>query len=381
MDVNMKTAIDMLYLSCCAITGEVPSTLRMQGLELEKIYALSRFHSVTALVCEGLELAKYIPDEKTKSIYSDFKNAKAMSVRRNLLLDSERAKIVGFLEKNKIWYMPLKGVILKDMYPKMGLRQMADNDILFDEDYRESVRDWFVDNEYEIDHYGVSNHDVYMKAPIYNYEMHISLCSDKHSKAQREYYKNIKSRLVGVNTSSCALMFTDEDFYIYYLTHAKGHFEGGGTGVRFLFDIYVYLKNKSDSMDMKYVKAELKKLGLSEFERDGRELAKAMLDDIHGFCDSSLTQRSREMLAFLLSSGTYGTYENLISRSVKTRGRLGYIICRVFPGRAVMKKYHPLFGHWLFLPFGWIYRAFVILFTRAGYALRELGKIIKTKRK
>lgn len=47
-------------------------------------------------------------------------------------------------EKAGIWYLPLKGVILKEMYPVYGIRQMADNDILFDFTYRKEVKDIFL---------------------------------------------------------------------------------------------------------------------------------------------------------------------------------------------------------------------------------------------
>lgn len=68
-----------------------------------------------------------------------FIEAKSKAIRKNILLDTEREKIFEFLEQNKIWYMPLKGVILKELYPKIGMRQMSDNDILFDETYRKDI--------------------------------------------------------------------------------------------------------------------------------------------------------------------------------------------------------------------------------------------------
>ena len=38
-----------------------------------------------------------------------------------------------------------------------------------------------------------------------------------------------------------------------------------------------------------------------------------------------------------------------------------------------------VFAKWYLLPFGWIYRAFDILFTRLGKSIRELKAIAKTK--
>ena len=36
--------------------------------------------------------------------------------------------------------MPLKGSVIKDLYPRMGMRQMSDNDILFDAERTKDVR-------------------------------------------------------------------------------------------------------------------------------------------------------------------------------------------------------------------------------------------------
>lgn len=65
-------------------------------------------------------------------------------------MDAERVEIIKFLEEKHIWYMPLKGVILKEFYPEYGLRQMCDNDILFDNDYTDEVRKWFFNRGYEL---------------------------------------------------------------------------------------------------------------------------------------------------------------------------------------------------------------------------------------
>lgn len=67
--------------------------------------------------------------------------------------------------------MPLKGSILKDWYPKFGMREMADNDILFDASKRKEVKAIFQGRGYTVKEYDKSNHDAYEKPPIYNFEI------------------------------------------------------------------------------------------------------------------------------------------------------------------------------------------------------------------
>ena len=154
-----ETAYDMLYLSACAVNGIVPDTGRIAHMNLEKLFQICQFHSFTAIVCMSLESVG-IANKK-------FIEAKSKAIRKNILLDTEREKIFEFLEQNKIWYMPLKGVILKELYPKIGMRQMSDNDILFDETYRKDIVRFMKNKGYHLKS-GINAHcDEWVKEPVY----------------------------------------------------------------------------------------------------------------------------------------------------------------------------------------------------------------------
>ena len=53
--------------------------------------------------------------------------------------------------------MTLKGRILKEMYPDFSMRQMADNDILFDVKYQSEIKKYFEDNVCSIISYNKEN--------------------------------------------------------------------------------------------------------------------------------------------------------------------------------------------------------------------------------
>ena len=63
------------------------------------------------------------------------------AIRKMAIMDAEQAKVLAQLEDAGIWYMPLKGAVLKDLYPAYGIRQMGDRDILIDPDRAEDVRE------------------------------------------------------------------------------------------------------------------------------------------------------------------------------------------------------------------------------------------------
>jgi hypothetical protein len=135
-----QTGYDMLYLSACAVNKIKPDSNYITHVNLEKLFQMCRYHSLTAIVCTALESAGVL-DKR-------FMEEKAKAIRKIMLLDTEREQICSFLEQNHIWYMPLKGVILKNMYPQFGMRQMSDNDILFDACYRNNVIDFMQNRGY-----------------------------------------------------------------------------------------------------------------------------------------------------------------------------------------------------------------------------------------
>lgn len=60
-------------------------------------------------------------------------------------------------------YLPLKGIIMKDYYPSVVMRQMSDNDILFDADAWERMEKHMILEGYKAEYVGKGNHDVYHK--------------------------------------------------------------------------------------------------------------------------------------------------------------------------------------------------------------------------
>lgn len=362
---------DMLYLSACAVNGIKPDPEYIAHINLEKLFQMCQYHSLTAIVCNALESVG-VSDKK-------FMEVKAKAIRKNLLLDAERKKICGFLEQNGIWYMPLKGAVLKEMYPQLGMRQMSDNDILFDASCRDIVTDFMQKRGYHLKGDNGSHCDEWMKEPVYNFEMHLNLFV-KNREGFYHYYENAKERLVRVDGKKYAYRFSDEDFYIYMTAHAYKHYSIGGTGLRSLLDYYVYLKQKEKKLDWNYIIRELKKLKISEFEMQIRETAqKAFLPN------SELSETEQEMIGFMLFSGTYGTQTNAIKsriRKMNVENRKSYLLKRLFPDIEFYRTYYPTAANYpILIPFAWCHRIIRGLTVRRKNFKNKLSTIIKIDEK
>ena len=161
-----------------------------------------------------------------------FVQAMGKAVRKVAVFDVERALILKEMEKAGIWDMPLKGSVLKSLYPKIGMRQMADNDILCDPARMSDVCTIMESLGYSTNStFGLSTHDIYFKPPVCNFEMHRALFGYGHDQRLVDYYQDVKSRLILNEGSQYGYHFRDEDFYLYMLAHAYKHFSNCGTGL------------------------------------------------------------------------------------------------------------------------------------------------------
>ena len=386
---------DAIYLMACGVNRRAPSPECLRRYEdpeeALQLYRFCRSHFLEALVGTTLQKGGVtLPEE--------WKQAVAKTVRRELLFDAEREKILKYLDTQGIWYLPLKGIVLKQYYPATGMRQMSDNDILIDSTCAGQVMEYMVAQGYEAS-VGHGNHDVYEKPPVYNFEMHRSLYGAVHDPRWQEYYRDIRSKLCKVKGTACGYRMRDEDFYVYIVCHAYKHYRESGTGIRSLLDFYVYLSQKENAMDFVYIERECAKLGIAEFEKGNRILCRKVFapsvaehyenSSEETFVRSlSLSEEEQEMLYYYLTSGTYGTLERKVeNRMAEYRGRDGspskalYYWRRIFPEPERYLYICPLaYRHRWLLPAAWVYRLvrMIVVGERRRKILREL-RILKKK--
>ena len=365
MSTITRTSEQLLYLMACALQGVSAREEILADADLKQLLIMARKHSVASMVCMALEKTAIFAnaDEAAKKQWLEAKNK---AIRKNMLLDAERKAILHELEIQGIWYMPLKGSILKDWYPKPGMREMADNDILFDPSGRKQVREIFQNRGYKTVSFGKLNHDEYEKPPIYNFEMHVSLFHGMYKELTAQY-ENVKERLLPVDGTAYQFAFTPEDFYVFALAHAHKHYSHSGTGVRTLADIYVMDRHLGDIMDRDEVEQKLTQLGIAEYEQHSRVLAEKLFSAVRPLTEIELTGDEKEMLLYYCDATTYGTVGNSVnnrlhelqenSEDITLWTKLKYCGVRLFPGREFCKLHYPfVYRHPWTMPFFWVWR-------------------------
>ncbi len=361
MEFKTKEALYLIGLLVTALTEKRPQ-LPQGDIDFDYLYKLSVQQKVEAMAYIGLSKLDNIPDEVMDRFENEYKKEIAFEMIRH----SEGRKILSSLEKTGIDCLPLKGWVIKDMYPMPAMRYMCDIDILFKEENAEKVRDVLQGLGYEAAEYG-KNPDVYMKKPILNIEMHKALIQDK-----TDHFEKTWDRALKKDGCSHTYYMTAEDYYIYMSAHLRKHFFGSGTGVRSVCDIFVFLSRNKDKLDFAYIDEKLKNSGIYDFDMRVRELCDAW------FGDGEMTDELYGFGMKFLYGGAFGTKEvnmrNVAAAEISSvegksflHKKIKYILRLIFPSLDVMKEEYPFLKRVpVLLPAAWIMRGFRSVFLKKG---------------
>lgn len=336
-------------------------------IPLKQLYAISESMGIAALVAYALD-QRGIHDP-------NFRTALAMAQRRALLLDVEYKKISQQLTAHRIRHIPLKGIVIKELYPSVGLREMSDVDIWFDVTRADDVKSVMTESGYRVKQFGVTKHDVYIKPPMFCFEMHRRIIDTDVLPQSAEYYDEQWKKLNrACKEDEYVPVQSHEDFYVYLIAHAYKHDRIAGTGVRTLLDVYVLLHNWGRELDMSYIEQECHKLGIADFESLVRRLSLCL------FNRESPNRKDREKMERFILSGVHGNmnlfYSNAISQSESKRS---YIRSRIRTSDRQTKEHPFLLRHRILRPLYFPVRLVQAAIKRPKMLSTELKTLIKHK--
>ena len=360
-----ESAKDLIYLVSCAANSEKPDSQRCAAMDTEAVLKAAKLQMLSVAAACALEQAV--------ALSPSWQNAKGSAVRRQILYEAARAEVLRELEKNGIWYLPLKGCVIKSLYPRPMMREMADNDVLCDAEKMAEIRDIMLRLGYTCESYEKDNHDVYEKNGL-SFELHRSLFISLSSSVFTSYYGMVKDRLVRDEDKQYGYHMTDEDFYIHLISHMYKHYSHAGVGLRALLDVYIYNREKGSSLDRAYLETELKKLSLDGFERDMRPLAEKV------FTLQPLSDEEQGELAYFIDSNCFGLSDTYFAHRLRNddsrKAKAGYLFRRIFPDSDYLELSCPVvYRHRILYPFMVVYRAGKGLFTRPGKLFWEFKRV------
>lgn len=347
-----------------------------EAISFRTLFNLAKFHSVAAMAYYGVEMLHVRPEEKLEQSWKKYRDVNSA---KSFVQLSERERILDtFIEKG-IAVLPLKGCLLKEMYPQSDYREMADLDILFDASKGKQARAEMERMGYVTKQFDKSNHDNYEKPPYMGVELHRDMLP-KRAKTY-SYYNDVWTKAIEDEGRPGCYHFSWDDYYIFMLAHAAKHYFAGGSGIRTIMDIHVFLQKYGRELNQGYLKQELNKMRLWQFKQDAEKLAGIWFDGKEPDTEMQL------MAQYVLTSGVYGTRERRIENDIRAieeqtqSGRLArmiYFLRRCFMEYSEMRKIYPVLDRLpMLLPFCWLHRLIWAVLTKKDRVACELRGIRK----
>lgn len=380
MSENRYTDKYIISLLRSVLNGTTPVEFSNE-IDWERFIKIASEHHISNMLYYAVEKSDNKPPE---DICNFLFQEHTKALLRDATQQAEAEHIINEFSENGIRCLPLKGYSIKKYYPSTDMRYMSDLDIFIDTDNAEKARGVLEKLGYTFEFCG-KVHDNYIKKPIMHIEVHKYLMDDDmYNIAQ--YYNSTDGFLRGerVSDSSLEYALSDEESYIYMISHSAKHYLTFGTGIFSVIDIYIFLNKMGDKLDYTYIENKLRKLKLTSLNKKLISLSDMWFGD--GKSDKIL----EEMSNYIITSGSYGKFENEVlhnflknSNSKKSlfSNKVKYFFFMIFPNVEYMSGKYPKVKEMPYLlPLYWVKRWFSsIFFNRESIKLR-LFSVLRTKK-
>ena len=322
----------------------------------EKCFEFAKMQQLQVMMFECL---KGDENFKNSPVYSDFSLECKKLVSHSIVQDFEVKALLEEFENANISYAPMKGTLLKDLYPNDLYRSMSDADILIKVDEYPKIKKIMIDCGFVQS--GETEQDYAWRKPNCLIELHKALISENN----KDFYKYFDTgwKLLKRVEDTTRYEFSPEDNYIYLYTHFAKHYRNAGVGIKYVIDFYVYKKAYKD-MDKNYLEQQFKKLKLYEFYLNIEKL----LDVWFGAKESD--EKTEFITNELFGNFVYGFKEKSLlmndAKAYKKHGnsKFARFIIMLFPSYKTLKfRYKVLKSCPILLPVFWVWRCIEVIFS------------------
>lgn len=370
MDKFQRELVEVIYAAFEQPRYELPA-----DFDLKRAVEMARSHNIAAIVYYGaLNCGVSGDDPLMQELFS--LTCKSMMVSQRQMY--EIGRLEEAFEQAGIEYMPLKGTVLKGLYPQPEMRAMGDADILIRLEQYPKIEEIMSGLGFEFKR--ENGHELVWQTPSLYLELHKRVVPED----SKDFYRyfgtgwQLGERLTGRSRYD----MSPENFFLYVFVHFTKHYRGYGIGIKHVLDLWVIRKTYPD-LDVKYVYSELKKMNLHDFYTNVMETINVWLNQ------ATANDKTDLITGVIFNSGQYGTSERgLINRAVLTyngsslRARFVKLRDGIFLPYKIMKtRYKAVEKCPILLPVMWVVRWFeILLFRRYVFRVqKEQSKMMAQK--
>ena len=330
-----------------------------EGFCWDGVASLCRVHRLTGFVLQGAARCG-VPRNHPALTAMTLEFCKQVQYGRRQ--DQRLQQLLERFEEAGIEYMPVKGAVIKPMYPKPECRTMGDADLLIRQEQFPRIRQLVMDMGMEklevLSDYESAWGDDQLKI-----ELHTTLVSKELRRLYRYYDTGWK--FAKKQGDSCRYLLSPEDHLVFMVGHFAKHYMNGSICAKDICDFWIWLRTYPD-MDMAYVQRELKTLELDAFYGNLLQLLSCW------FAGEEATEAVELITAAAFNGGVCQENESAVqSRMVHTaegeeslsKQKARWFLRAVFPSASFLSYKYPVLKKWpILLPFCWVHRWFDAVF-------------------
>lgn len=385
-----------LLLHCCrtGVSGKEASELNgllSSPLDWKFVCEAAYSHNIAPLLyynLKGLSNSGLVP----AAVMEDLKRAYHETIARNMFIYAELKIILDALHGAGLEVMALKGVALAGtVYPDIGLRPMADIDLLVKEDdlaaadgvmkdmdyspiYGLKSEQWYRDNHFHLPPY---RHD---RKPVI-VEIHWRIIPKSYGMDiskwwERAVYRNPMGYPIPV--------LSPADMLIHLSIHLFKHGYDNGFVLRGLCDVFETLRSQADEIDWNLLQDEIRRWGIEKQVHSILQLAKRF----YAPGDKSLVpidlDRADYRFLRVLESSLFGDNGSApinphILKSMMLDNfprKISYLLSRIFLPRQQMAETYQASPSSIIMLFYYVVRPFHLLvrYGKSAVKIRGVGR-------
>lgn len=336
------------------------------GQPLAALYHLAAQHDLAHLVCHALEKNSLLPDGEVGQALRKQKN---LALYRCIQQDDAYGEICRVLEKTGISYVPLKGAVIRALYPEPWMRTSCDIDILIQrKDLVQAVS--ALTDKLGYTSGNENYHDISLYSPGGTHlELHFHI--REAAPALDGVLDRVWDYVEPGAEEPLRCRMTDEFFLFHQLAHMSYHFMTGGCGLRPFLDCRLLLDKLT--LNQQLLDDLLERGGIQPFSKTVFALCGKWFDG-----EIEAVQGEEQIVNYILRGGVYGSKENHIrSQQARRGGAEKNVLKRIWLPYDTLKNYYKsLEGRKYLLPIYQVRRWIRIVFKekKGKSSVQELRK-------
>ena len=354
MERTNEILIQLIGDEVCGRQVDLPQDLMSDEQIIIDLFIKAKEHDVAHIVASNLNKNKLLSGSAAQAYTSQLYNTVFRYEKMNYAFEN----VCRTLDEAQIPYIPLKGAVLRKLYPEPWMRSSVDIDILVHEQDLQSASN-AITEQLGYRQGNCSEHDITLtpdgKILI---ELHFCLVEKSSKLTSEKILNDVWNYAKPVSENSFRYELCAPFFYFYHISHMAKHVVQGGCGIRPFLDLW--LMNRNQNYCSEETQELLKKGSLLKFAECAQQLSEVW------FSGKEHTEITKLLQDYIVKGGMFGTKETrMLSDQHHHGGKRKHIFKRIFVPYRDLAYTYPIIKKYRFLtPFCEICRLISLIFGK-----------------